>query len=73
MPDNILGKDFNMMVTSMNKYIGYTGEHVGRIVITINSNGIVTTINSSAEMMLGYEAERFIGKRIRIYPLSPPY
>ncbi|MFZ3092005.1 MAG: ATP-binding protein [Nitrospirota bacterium] len=71
-PDNILGRDFSMMVTSMNKYIDIL-ESMSGGVITINSNGIVTTINSSAEVILGYEAEEFIGKRIEdIPPLSPP-
>ena len=71
-PDNILGRDFSMMVTSMNKYIDIL-ESMSGGVITINSNGIVTTINSSAEVILGYEAEEFIGKRIGYTPLSPPY
>ena len=72
-PDNILGRDFSMMVTSMNKYIDIL-ESMSGGVITINSNGIVTTINSSAEMILGYEAEEFIGKRIEdIPPCLPPY
>ncbi|MEK6656786.1 MAG: histidine kinase dimerization/phospho-acceptor domain-containing protein, partial [Nitrospirota bacterium] len=70
--DNILGRDFGLMVTSLNKYVDILESMSGGI-ITVNSSGVVTTINPSAEMILGCKSEELIGKTIEeIPPLSPP-
>ncbi|MEK6679837.1 MAG: ATP-binding protein, partial [Nitrospirota bacterium] len=62
--DNILGRDFGLMVTSLNKYVDILESMSGGI-ITVNSSGIVTTINPSAEMILGCKSEDLIGKAIK--------
>ena len=66
-PDNILGRDFSLMVTSMNKYIDILESMSGGI-ITVNSSGIVTTVNPSAEMILGYSSAELIGRTIEDMP-----
>ncbi len=62
--DNILGRDFGLMVTSLNKYVDILESMSGGI-ITVNSSGIVTTINPSAETILGCKSEDLIGKAIK--------
>ena len=59
------------MVTSLNKYVDILESMSGGI-ITVNSSGVVTTINPSAEMILGCKSEELIGKTIEeIPPVSP--
>ncbi|MBI3354446.1 MAG: PAS domain S-box protein [Nitrospirae bacterium] len=62
-PDNILGRDFSLMVTSLNKYVDILESMSGGI-ITVNSSGIVTTVNPSAEIILGYSSTELIGRAI---------
>lgn len=62
-PDSILGRDFGLMVTSLNKYVDILESMSGGI-ITVNSSGVVTTINPSAEIILGCKSEDFIGRSI---------
>ncbi len=70
--DSILGRDFSLMVTSLNKYVDILESMSGGI-ITVNSSGIVTTVNPSAEMILGYSSTELIGMAIEdMPPLSPP-
>ena len=61
--DNILGRDFSLMVTSLNKYVDILESMSGGI-ITVNSSAIVTTVNPSAEIILGYSAAELIGRAI---------
>ncbi len=61
--DSILGRDFSLMVTSLNKYVDILESMSGGI-ITVNSSGVVETINPSAEMILGCKSEEFIGRTI---------
>lgn len=54
-----LGKSFNEMLISLNEHIleSMTGG-----VITINMKGIVSSFNTAAEAILGYDSEETIGK-----------
>ncbi|MBI5043776.1 MAG: PAS domain S-box protein [Nitrospirae bacterium] len=70
--DSILGRDFSLMVTSLNKYVDILESMSGGI-ITVNSIGVVTTINPSAEMILGCKSEELIGRTIEdIVKNNPP-
>jgi len=55
----VLGSAFDEMVASLNKYILNT--MVGGV-ITINNQGIITSFNPTAEVVLGYNAHEVTGQ-----------
>jgi len=63
-----LGKSFNAMVSSLNEHIidSMTGG-----VITINMKAMIATFNRSAELILGYDSEKIVGKSVfEVFPLN---
>jgi PAS domain S-box-containing protein len=56
-----LGRDFNLMVTALNRYLlGVIGG-----VITVNREGKILSLNPIAELILGYRTEEVAGQFIR--------
>ena len=56
----LLGQDFNLMVTALNRYLlGMIGG-----VITVDRKGKILSLNSIAELILGYRTEEVAGQSI---------
>ncbi len=61
-----LGEAFDQMVSSLNKHIleSMTGG-----VMTVNMDRVITTFNTAAEVVLGYDSDEVVGKRLsQVFP-----